>query len=93
MAKEYYIGKLVCSKAGRDKGKYYIITDILEDSRYVYVVDGIYRPLEKPKKKKIKHLMFTNINLRDINKDQIVDKFNNPTIKKFIQSHQFDKEV
>ena len=30
------LGQLVCSKAGRDKGKYFIILDIIDDN-YVYM--------------------------------------------------------
>ena len=48
------IGTFATSKAGRDKSQLYII--IKEDSEYVYLVDGIHRTIERPKKKKIKHI-------------------------------------
>ena len=38
------------SLAGHDRGKLYII--IRTDPEYVWLVDGIYRTLENPKKKK-----------------------------------------
>lgn len=52
------LGQLVYSKAGRDAGKKFIIVEII-DELYVAVSDGSLRRLEKPKKKKIKHLELT----------------------------------
>lgn len=55
------IGCFVRSKSGRDSGKYYVIID--SHNEYVYLVDGIIRTLDNPKKKKIKHiLMLENFN-------------------------------
>ncbi len=51
---ELKFGRMVISKAGHDKGKIFVI--LRSDSEYVYLMDGIYRTLEKPKKKKIKHV-------------------------------------
>ena len=53
------IGQIVISKCGRDKGNAMIV--IALDSEYAYLVDGRVRPLEKPKKKKAKHIQPTNI--------------------------------
>ena len=47
---------IVVSLAGRDKGQYFIVTDC--DELYVYLVDGKGRKLEKPKRKKRKHVQF-----------------------------------
>jgi len=52
------IGKIVCSKAGRDKGYFMVVVKNEDD--FVFVCDGKERPLERPKKKNIKHLQFTN---------------------------------
>lgn len=52
---EIRIGQVVVSIAGRDKGSYFIISKILENG-YVEIIDGKYRKLSSPKKKKIKHL-------------------------------------
>jgi ribosomal protein L14E/L6E/L27E len=49
------IGRVVFSRAGRDKGKYFIIVDII-DEQYVNISDGDLRRLGNPKKKKIRHL-------------------------------------
>lgn len=42
------------SKAGHDWNKLYII--IRAEAEYVWLADGTYRTLEKPKKKKKKHI-------------------------------------
>ncbi len=52
------VGKIVCSKAGRDKGYFMVVTDCKDD--FVFVCDGKERPLERPKRKNTKHLQFTN---------------------------------
>lgn len=52
------IGQIVSSKAGRDKNYFMVI--VKEDDLYVYVCDGKERPLERPKRKNVKHLQFTN---------------------------------
>ena len=53
------IGQVVKSKAGRDSGRVFLILSIL-DEEYVEVVDGDLRTLNRPKKKKIKHLVIYN---------------------------------
>lgn len=52
------IGRIVCSKSGRDKGYFMVVVN--EDSDYLYVCDGKERPLERPKRKNAKHLSLTN---------------------------------
>ena len=47
-------GMLARSKAGHDFEKVYVIVDA--DQTYVYLTDGDLRPLDKPKKKKKKHV-------------------------------------
>ena len=49
-------GMLAKSKAGHDKGQTYVIYEL--DETYVYLVDGIHHTIEKPKKKKRKHVQF-----------------------------------
>ena len=51
------IGQIVCSKSGRDKGYFMVV--VQEDDSYIYVCDGKERPLERPKKKNVKHLSLT----------------------------------
>ncbi|MEF2908256.1 MAG: KOW domain-containing RNA-binding protein [Oscillospiraceae bacterium] len=45
---------LVVSKAGRDQGQLFYVVDT--DEQYVYLADGKSRRLEKPKRKKRKHI-------------------------------------
>ena len=45
---------LVVSKAGRDQGQLFYVVDT--DEQYVYLADGKSRRLEKPKRKKRKHV-------------------------------------
>ena len=45
---------LIVSKAGRDKGQLFFVIDT--DAQYVYLADGKSRKLEKPKRKKRKHV-------------------------------------
>ena len=65
------LGQLAKSCAGRDKGRFVLIIDIV-DKNYVYVVDGDLRRVEYPKKKKIKH-----IKLLDKRADDIATKLKN----------------
>ncbi len=57
------IGKIVCSKAGRDKGYFMVVVNVKDG--FVFVCDGKERPLNRPKRKNIKHLQFTNTVLSD----------------------------
>ena len=52
------IGSAVYSRAGRDKGGLFLVVGISGDC--VYLSDGDTRKIEKPKKKKLKHLNRTN---------------------------------
>ncbi len=51
-------GTIVYSLAGHDKGDFQVIIDY--DDKYAKVCDGKYRPLERPKKKKLIHIKLTN---------------------------------
>ncbi len=51
-------GQIVCSKAGRDKG--YFMVEVRREADFVFVCDGKERPLERPKRKNMKHISFTN---------------------------------
>jgi len=48
-------GNIVLSKAGRDKGKYFIVLKVV-DAEYVLIADGSLRKVDNPKLKKCKHL-------------------------------------
>ena len=49
-------GEAVCSTAGRDANKCFLVVEVV-DEQFVLIADGKLRKIEKPKKKKIKHLV------------------------------------
>lgn len=51
------IGSIVCSVAGRDKGKFLVVVGITGDD--LLVCDGKERPLDRPKRKRKKHVAAT----------------------------------
>ena len=53
------VGTIVRAKAGRDKGGYFVVTDVLSNDR-VCICDGKRRKLESKKTKNIIHLEVTN---------------------------------
>ena len=53
------VGQIVISRAGRDAGRKFAVVRVIDDL-YVEICDGDLRKVEKPKKKKIKHLNITD---------------------------------
>lgn len=86
-------GRMVCSTAGRDMNKYFIVIGIFNEE-YVYISDGELRKIEKPKKKKLKHLSVTDTTSEEIRELLLSSKkVSNKQIKKFLQSKCINKEV
>lgn len=86
---EYEIGNIVISKAGHDKGDVFVI--LKADAEYVYLMDGKYRTLKKPKKKKIKHVQgvhYIDLNLsnKSANRETIIDEDVKRAIKLYKKS-------
>ena len=54
MSVEVTVGDLVVSRAGRDKGRPFVVLRMEEG--FVYLADGDLRRLDKPKKKKRMHV-------------------------------------
>ena len=54
MSVELNVGDLVVSRAGRDKGRPFVVQKAEEG--FVYLVDGDLRKLDRPKKKKRMHV-------------------------------------
>jgi ribosomal protein L14E/L6E/L27E len=72
------IGSFVKSRCGRDVGKCYVIID--SKNEYIYLVDGIIRTLDHPKKKNLAHinklryfdpLLAEKVNLKNIKNEEI----------------------
>lgn len=79
------LGHIVHSRAGRDADRYFIIVGIL-NREYVLIADGDLRKVEKPKKKKIKHLVVHNIIASDIkNKIEIGVMPSNSDIRNYLK--------
>ncbi|HEY8893042.1 MAG TPA: KOW domain-containing RNA-binding protein [Clostridium sp.] len=93
LEKNSLVGKVVHSKAGRDMHRDFIVVGILNDE-YVYISDGELRKIEKPKKKKVRHLDFTETVAEEI-RDIILSNnlVTNSKIKIFLQSAENGKEV
>lgn len=72
-------GFLAYSLAGHDKGKIYFI--IKEEGDYVYVSDGLARPLDKLKRKNKKHIQVIKNAGRRIDTESMT----NEEIKHFIK--------
>ena len=93
MEQNSLLGKVVNSKAGRDMHRSFIVVGIL-NSEYVYISDGKLRKIEKPKKKKVKHLNFTDTVAEEIRDVILSEKqVTNSKIKIFLQSADIGKEV
>ncbi|WFR56907.1 hypothetical protein QA584_25375 [Anaerocolumna sp. AGMB13025] len=86
----YEFGNIAVSKAGHDKGEVFVI--LKSDSEYVYLMDGKNRTLEKPKKKKRKHIQsiqYTDEKLsqRYANQEKII----NEDVKRAIKLYKTKK--
>lgn len=73
-------GQVVKSKNGRDSQKIFVIIEVI-DKDYLLIVNGKNRKLERPKKKKVKHLIIFNsyINLE-------IENLNNSYIRKKLEA-------
>lgn len=84
------VGRFVWSKAGRDKDKLFIIIDLFDEA-HVLVSDGDLRPVEHPKKKKLKHLKVTGRYSEDISQSVLNQKrLTNADLRKAIEGYMND---
>ncbi len=75
------IGQVVQSTQGRDKNRFLVVIDIIDDE-YALLVDGSIRRLDKPKKKKKKHFVSTSLVSEEIRQRVISEKkMNNALIR------------
>jgi len=79
-------GHMVKSLRGHDKDKIYFIID--QDDKYLYLSDGNLKEINKPKKKKLKHVqIIKNENSLLYKKLQENQKFSNEEIKLEIKQY------
>lgn len=90
-----YLGRIVLSSAGRDKKRCFMIVSAEEKSALgdiVYIADGKLRKIEKPKKKKLKHLKVTDFVSEEacslIEKGTLTDSSVNEILEKYRQMWQ-----
>ncbi|PKM49234.1 MAG: RNA-binding protein [Firmicutes bacterium HGW-Firmicutes-7] len=84
---KFQYGQIIKSKAGRDQDKIFVIIDIQDE--YVYLVDGHFRRIENPKKKKLKHIQPTNIIIETIkHKIENEEKLTNADIRRELIVYQ-----
>lgn len=63
------IGMFAISKAGHDKGRMYLI--VKEEEDFFYLADGRSRGIEKPKKKRKKHLQLVKSDISELLKEKL----------------------
>lgn len=63
---DFSLGEIVSSKAGRDAGRILIVVKVI-DEEYILISDGDLRKIEKPKKKKTKHVKTFGIVIQSLN--------------------------
>ena len=86
------IGKFATSKAGHDKGQLYIITAV--EGEYVFLSDGRLKPVEKPKKKRSKHIQIINSAVEEplynrlMKKETVRNEELKYAIKKYLKQEQ-----
>lgn len=78
------VGDVVKSIQGRDKNKFYIIYQIIDDN-FVNLVNGEIRKIENPKRKRIKHIQI--VEKKSINTEQ---ELSNANIKKILKEYRIN---
>lgn len=81
----YRVGNLAQSIAGHDQGKIFLI--IKEETDYVYLVDGVTRTIENPKKKNKKHIQPIYYN-----GPEFLEACSNEKVKLVIKGYQEDEK-
>ena len=51
-------GTVVCAVAGKEKNQFYLVIKL--EGRFAFLADGKHRPLEKPKRKNLRHIRPTS---------------------------------
>ena len=80
-------GEIVISRAGRDEGRAFAVKAVLY-ADYVLLVDGRLRTLDRPKKKKRRHLSGTGCSARL----PICEKLTDADVRKFLASQGYEND-
>lgn len=85
-------GRIVYSKAGRDAGRRFVVLSRIDDT-FVLIADGDLRRIEKPKRKKIKHLALTG-EVSDVIREKLEkkQKISNSELRKALEE-PYNREV
>lgn len=84
-SEDIVIGQVVKSRAGRDKGRIFLVLKVI-DHENLLIVDGDLRKLDKPKQKKLKHLIVYNSVITELeHKLENKIKINNAYIRKLLE--------
>lgn len=87
------IGQIVKSKAGRDKGRIFLVCRVL-DEQHALVCDGDLRKLSSPKKKKLKHLVIYNTVLTEFaDKLQCNENLDDAFLRKLLEPYKKNVSV
>ena len=84
-------GQLVRSKAGRDKGRYYLVYRRI-DEKHVQVVEGKKRTLRNPKKKNVIHLQRCHRKIEGFSQKVEEGKINDGNISGYLKELIREKE-
>ena len=80
-------GDIVFSKMGRDQGRYYIVVNV--DEKFAFIADGKLHKIQKPKKKKFRHLIHLGAKSTVIEeKIKNGQELTNPAIRKAVSEYE-----
>lgn len=85
-------GQIVYLTSGRDKGRYFLVVDI--DEKYIYICDGKLRCVERPKKKKMKHVKATKMfDLKLSEKLKNNESISNSEVRKYLSYFKLNPSI
>lgn len=87
------LGQIVVSRAGRDAGRKFVVIKVL-DTDFVEISDGDLHRMEKPKKKRMKHLNIADQRSEDLEKKlKNGSKITNAEIRKALVALDIQQNV
>ena len=83
-------GRVVLSREGRDRGRYFIVLKVPDETRVV-VADGLSHTLSHPKKKNVKHVRPKPVKL-DLEQPFPSGHLQDSDLRSFLNDHGFGLE-